>query len=157
MRNSPHVQIGPYDPDGDTPYWKRFDGAVRGVIPVRWIVTKDVPYSTFDDLLYNNQKVTQLRHANTIPGTIGRLTLQRYFEAPHTQTLSSHPEFRRAPNPEDFHPGVPLPRFSSPLPYTPAHVRWQQASASQVVAFLCLICWIHVCDVEKPFCGLSYF
>lgn len=144
MKNSPHVQIGSYDPDGDTPYWKRFDGAVRGVIPVRWIVTKDVPYSTFDDLLYNNQKVTQLRHANTIPGTTGRLTLQRYFEAPHIQTPSINPEFNRAPNPGGFNPGVPLPRFSSPLQYSPVHVVWQHPSASQVVAFLCIIRWIHL-------------
>ena len=37
----------------------------EGMIPTRWIVAKDIEFSAFDDMTYNNKPVTQLRHGNT--------------------------------------------------------------------------------------------
>ncbi len=63
----------------------------QGFIPIRWIVAKDVPFGRFHDLNYHEQPVTQVRHGNTIPGEVGRLVVQRYFEAAHWPTATLHP------------------------------------------------------------------
>ena len=71
-------------PESKAPSWATINREVRGIIPVRWLVTKDVKVSISDDLAYHGQPVTQLRHANTIPGLIGQVTVRRFFETPHT-------------------------------------------------------------------------
>ena len=82
---------GDYDENAKTPVWAEAQRDVKGAIPVRWLVAKDVPFTQIDDLEYHGQPVSQLRHANTIPGDIGRRTVQRYFEAPHAKTAVLHP------------------------------------------------------------------
>ena len=37
----------------------------EGVIPVRWLVVKDVPFPAFSNITYKQKLETQLRHANT--------------------------------------------------------------------------------------------
>lgn len=56
---------GPYDPDVDPQFWIAGLAGSEGIIPIRWIVTKDVDYSALVDLKYKGKFVTQLRHANT--------------------------------------------------------------------------------------------
>ena len=56
---------GPFDPEREVDIWTEGLHGNEGVIPMRWIVAKDVEYSVFDDLTYNDKRVTQLRHANT--------------------------------------------------------------------------------------------
>ncbi|KAG8531012.1 uncharacterized protein KY384_004369 [Bacidia gigantensis] len=86
--------VGPYEPHAEAPLWAERHKDVRGRISIRWLVTKDVPFTAFDDLKYHGQAVTQLRHANTIPGETGRATVQRYFTAAHTDTAILHPASR---------------------------------------------------------------
>ena len=82
---------GNYDANAKAPMWAEAQGDIKGAIPVRWLVAKDVPFTCMEGLEYHGQPVTQLRHANTIPGEIGRRTIQRYFEAPHAKTAVLHP------------------------------------------------------------------
>ena len=56
---------GPFDPEREVNIWTEGLQGNEGVIPMRWIVAKDVEFSVFDDLTYNDKRVTQLRHANT--------------------------------------------------------------------------------------------
>ena len=56
---------GPYIPDAYPQMWINELHGHIGVIPIKWIVVKDVDFSRFDDLKYREQAVTQLRHANT--------------------------------------------------------------------------------------------
>lgn len=56
---------GPFDPEKEVNIWAEGLQGNEGVIPTRWIVAKDVEFSVFDDLTYNDKCVTQLRHANT--------------------------------------------------------------------------------------------
>ena len=83
--------IGPLDPQADCEFWMEKKHGTQGTIPIRWIVTKDVPFARFQDLKYHEQHVTQVRHGNTIPGEVGRLVIQRYFEAAHGSTAVLHP------------------------------------------------------------------
>ena len=83
--------IGPLDRNVDCKFWTEKKHGTQGTIPVRWIVTKDVPFASFQDLKYHEQHVTQVRHGNTIPGVVGRLVIQRYFEAAHASTAVLHP------------------------------------------------------------------
>ena len=82
---------GSYNPDATAPQWAMSNKDVKGIIPIRWLVLKDVRFSTFDSLAYRGQPVTQLRHANTIPGLVGRLTVKLYFESPHTDVSVLYP------------------------------------------------------------------
>lgn len=82
--------VGPLDLEADCGFWTDKRDGNRGLIPIRWIVTKDVPFSKFQDLKYHEQHITQVRHGNTIPGEVGRLVIQRYFEAPHGPTATLH-------------------------------------------------------------------
>ena len=84
--------IGPYQPTARTALYD-WETQPKGLIPIRWVVIKDVPFSAFDDIFHNQQSVTQLRHANTIPKESGRRTLQRYIEAPHGSMALIHPQF----------------------------------------------------------------
>ena len=54
---------GPFDPEREVNCWTEGLQGNEGVIPTRWIVAKDVEFSLFDDLSYNDKRVTQLRHA----------------------------------------------------------------------------------------------
>lgn len=54
---------GPFDPEREVNIWTEGLQGNEGVIPTRWIVAKDVEFSAFDDLNYNDKRVTQLRHA----------------------------------------------------------------------------------------------
>ena len=83
--------VGPLDWKANCGFWANRTSGTRGLIPVRWIVTKDVLFSKFHDLKYHEQHITQVRHGNTIPGEIGRLVIQRYIEAPHGPTAILHP------------------------------------------------------------------
>lgn len=56
---------GPFNPDVDPQCWISGLRGSEGVIPLRWIVTKDVDFSVFVDLKYKGKFVTELRHANT--------------------------------------------------------------------------------------------
>lgn len=56
---------GPYDPHVDPQFWIAGLRGNEGVIPTRWIVTKDVEFSVFVDLKYRGKFATELRHANT--------------------------------------------------------------------------------------------
>jgi hypothetical protein len=56
---------GPYDPKVEPQFWIAGLRGSEGIIPTRWIVTKDVDYSLFVDLKYRGKFVTELRHANT--------------------------------------------------------------------------------------------
>jgi len=56
---------GPYDPIAQSHLWQEKKDDIKGVIPIRWIVAKDVTFSAFNDLAYRGKPVTQLRHANT--------------------------------------------------------------------------------------------
>ncbi len=56
---------GPYDPNVDPQFWIVGLRGSEGIIPMRWIVTKDVDFSLFVDLRYRGILVTELRHANT--------------------------------------------------------------------------------------------
>lgn len=56
---------GPFDPDTEVNIWTEGLQGNEGVIPTRWIVAKDVEFSVFGDLTYNDKRVTTLRHANT--------------------------------------------------------------------------------------------
>lgn len=56
---------GPYDPTADPRFCNEKKEGVKGAIPVRWIVAKDVPFSAFNELEYRGKPITQLRHANT--------------------------------------------------------------------------------------------
>ena len=82
---------------------------LSGKVPVDWIVFKDVPFSKFEDLTHGQLNVTQSRHANTIPKAAGRATLRRYFEAPHSNKATIHPEFATS--------GESLSRVSRVLDY----------------------------------------
>lgn len=83
--------VGPLDVGADSGLWTDKKHGAHGLIPVRWIVAKDVPFSKFQDLRYHEQHVTQVRHGNTIPGKVGRLVVERYFEATHGPTAILHP------------------------------------------------------------------
>ena len=83
--------IGPLDREAHCDIWTEKKYGTQGIVPVRWIVAKDVPFARFHDLRYHQQHVTQVRHGNTIPGEIGRLVIQRYFEAAHGPTAVLHP------------------------------------------------------------------
>ena len=83
--------VGPLDLEADCEFWTEKKNGTRGLIPVRWVVTKDVPFSKFRDLKYHEQNITQVRHGNTIPGEVGRLVIQRYFETAHGSTAVLHP------------------------------------------------------------------
>lgn len=56
---------GPFDPDVDPRIWIPGLKDSQGVIPLRWIVAKDVPFAVYENLRYKGKTVTQLRHANT--------------------------------------------------------------------------------------------
>ncbi|KAF6221379.1 hypothetical protein HO133_002234 [Letharia lupina] len=56
---------GPFDPEREVNIWTEGLQGNEGVIPTRWIVAKDVEFSAFDDLNYNDKRVTQLRHAES--------------------------------------------------------------------------------------------
>lgn len=56
---------GPYNPDADPQIWTEGLKGHEGIIPMRWIVIKDVEFSVFDDLRYKEKPVTLLRHGNT--------------------------------------------------------------------------------------------
>lgn len=56
---------GPYDPNVDPQSWIAGLKNSEGIIPMRWIVTKDVDFTLFVDLKYRGKPVTDLRHANT--------------------------------------------------------------------------------------------
>lgn len=56
---------GPYDPNVDPQTWIAGLRESEGIIPMRWIVTKDVDFTLFVDLKYRGRFVTELRHANT--------------------------------------------------------------------------------------------
>ena len=56
---------GPYKADGDPHIWIEGLEGKQGIVPVHWILAKDVKFSVFDDLEYKGKLVTQLRHANT--------------------------------------------------------------------------------------------
>lgn len=56
---------GPFDSERAANIWTEGLQGNEGVIPTRWIVAKDVEFSVFDDLKYNDKRVTQLRHAST--------------------------------------------------------------------------------------------
>lgn len=56
---------GPFDPETEVNIWTEGLQGNEGVIPTRWIVAKDVEFPFFDDLTYNDKRVTTLRHANT--------------------------------------------------------------------------------------------
>ena len=56
---------GPFDPQREANIWTEGLQGNEGVIPTRWIVAKDVEFSVFDDLKYNDKPVSQLRHCNT--------------------------------------------------------------------------------------------
>ena len=68
---------GPYDPDASSPIWAGPQKDIKGAIPVRWLVAKDVFFAQIDDLKYHGQPISQLRHANTTPGEIGRYVPSR--------------------------------------------------------------------------------
>ena len=107
---------------------------MRGAIRVQWLVTKDLPYSLFEDLQYKEQKVAQLRHANTIPAAMGRLTLQRYFEAPHGQAPCIHPQFGGRAYPGIVYSTEPLQNHGATLPYHQMQSHWQQVPAAEVAS-----------------------
>ena len=78
---------GAYDPDAARPFHdpdKTHN--LQGIIPIEWVIIKDVPFRRFQDLRCNEQIVTTLRHGNTIPGEAGRRTVKRYVEEPHGRT-----------------------------------------------------------------------
>lgn len=56
---------GAYNPDADPQFWIAGLRGSEGIIPMRWIVTKDVDFSAFMDVKYRGNFVTELRHANT--------------------------------------------------------------------------------------------
>lgn len=56
---------GPFDPERKLNIWQEGLYGNQGVVPTRWIVAKDIEFSAFNDLTYNNKPVTQLRHGNT--------------------------------------------------------------------------------------------
>ena len=55
----------PFDPDVDPQIWTPGLKGNQGIIPLRWIVAKDVPFVVFENVKYKGITVTQLRHANT--------------------------------------------------------------------------------------------
>ncbi len=55
---------GPFDPNADPRTWIKGLKDMKGVIPVHWIVAKDVEFSVFDHLKHNSQRVTETRNAN---------------------------------------------------------------------------------------------
>lgn len=44
---------GPYDPQAKAPNWERPWDQAKGIIPIRWLVVKDVPFSAFEDLTHS--------------------------------------------------------------------------------------------------------
>ena len=56
---------GPMDPSANPKSSIRDLEGCEGVIPLRWIVVKDVPFSAFNGVTHKGQPVTQLRRANT--------------------------------------------------------------------------------------------
>lgn len=56
---------GPFNPAVDPQIWTPGLKGNQGIIPLRWIVAKDVAFAVFEDLKYKGKAVTQLRHANT--------------------------------------------------------------------------------------------
>lgn len=57
---------GPWDAYARVPLFLEGAREAKGSIPVRWLVTKDVPFSAFDGIEYRRQSVCLLRHVNTI-------------------------------------------------------------------------------------------
>ena len=56
---------GPFNPAVDPQIWTPGLKGNQGIIPLRWIVAKDVAFAVFEELKYKGKAVTQLRHANT--------------------------------------------------------------------------------------------
>lgn len=56
---------GPFNPAVDPQIWTPGLKGNQGIIPLRWIVAKDVAFAVFEKLKYKGKAVTQLRHANT--------------------------------------------------------------------------------------------
>ncbi|KAL2040968.1 hypothetical protein N7G274_006426 [Stereocaulon virgatum] len=113
---------GPFNPDADPQIWAPGLKGNQGTIPMRWIVAKDVQFTAFNDLKYKGQCVTQLRHANTVPGEAGRLLVQSYFEAEHSDTAVIHPEYDTPITP----PG-PGKKVKRPVP----HIRLPPGAQTQ--------------------------
>ena len=74
---------GPWDPHARVPSFLEGAREAKGLIPIRWLVAKDVPFSAFDGIEYRRQSVCLLRHVNTIrnehPPFLALRLLVRYF------------------------------------------------------------------------------
>ena len=55
---------GPYNADANPQTWIEGLKGKQGVIPLDWIVVKDVAYSAFANVQHRKRPVTDVRHAN---------------------------------------------------------------------------------------------
>lgn len=115
---------GPYEP-----YVRPIFSAEKwrdtvGVIPMQWLVAKDVPFSFFDHLRHGQVPVREVRHANPIPGEIGRDAVRTYFEAAHADCVSLLPQGGILENqPRLHHSGyMPYGHNGYPYRYSPTQV-----------------------------------
>ncbi|KAL6717507.1 hypothetical protein ACLMJK_005422 [Lecanora helva] len=88
---------GPYQADADPHVFVKELEGKQGIIPIHWILAKDIDFSVFADLKYKGKQVTQLRHANTVPGGAGRCLIQMYFEHEHSGSAIIHPKIDAPP------------------------------------------------------------
>ncbi len=115
---------GPYEPYARPIFSADKRRDTVGVIPMQWLVAKDVPFSFFDHLRHGQVPVTEVRHANPIPGKVGRDAVQKFFEAAHADYVSLLPRGGFLENqPLLHHSGYrPYGHTRYPYGYSPAQV-----------------------------------
>lgn len=90
---------GPFDPETEVNIWTEGLQGNEGVIPTRWIVAKDVEFPFFDDLTYNDKRVTTtsclgflVKPAAALFNATSKLSIRRRQSSIRNQSLHLLPQ-----------------------------------------------------------------